>query len=275
MDEFEDEILIGEGVRLESGAAPLPFRLASWLLDAAATLIVAVPAGNAMGVLLDTVNEAAARAIGITFFVAVFVIAPAIVETLSRGRSLGRLALGLRIVRDDGGPVSLRQALTRSVVGVLELWLTLGLLAGTVSLLSARGKRIGDYLAGTYALRTRGTQKPLPPILMPPALAEWSRTADMTRLPDGLALNARLFLGRAAALHPASRERLGTRFAARIDEHVAPRPPAGTHPETYIAAVLATRRDREYAIALRQASRAMSQGELLRRLPHGVQDVEN
>ena len=275
MDEFEDEILIGEGVRLESGAAPLPLRLASGSIDAIVTLLVLWPTSIAMSGLVNEVNDAAARAMILTFVVVLFVIAPATVETLSRGRSLGRLALGLRIVRDDGGPVSFRQAVTRSMVGVIELWATLGLLAATVSLLSARGKRLGDYLAGTYALRTRGTQKPLPPILMPPALAEWSRTADMTRLPDGLALNARLFLGRAAALHPASRERLGTRFAARLSEHVAPRPPAGTHPETYIAAVLATRRDREYAIALRQASRAMSQGELLRRLPHGVQDVEN
>lgn len=275
MDEFEDEILIGEGVRLESGAAPLPLRLASGALDAVVTLLVLWPASNAISGLVDAVNDAAGRAIIITFVVVMLVIAPAIVETLSRGRSLGRLALGLRIVRDDGGPVAFRQALIRSVVGVLEIWGTAGLLAAIVSLLSARGKRVGDYLAGTYALRTRGTQKPLPPVLMPPALAEWSRTADMTRLPDGLALNARLFLGRAAEMHPASRERHGTRFAARLSEHVAPRPPAGTHPETYIAAVLATRRDREYAIALRQASRAMSQGDLLRRLPHGVQDVEN
>ncbi len=275
MDEFEDEILIGEGVRLESGAAPLPLRIASGLLDALATLIVVWLTSIPISSLVDAVNGAAAEAIVVTYIVTLFVIAPATVETLTRGRSVGRIALGLRIVRDDGGPVSFRQALIRSVVGVIELWVTAGILAGIVSLLSARGKRVGDFLAGTYALRTRGTMKPLPPVLMPPALAEWSRTADMSRLPDGLALYARLFLGRAAAMHPASRERLGTRFASRLDEHVAPRPPAGTHPETYIAAVLATRRDREYAIALRQASRAMSQGELLRRLPHGVPDVEN
>ncbi len=275
MDDFEDEILIGEGVRLESGAAPLPFRIASGLIDAVVTLIVVWLSLIAVSGLASAVNGAAAQAIAVTYVVTLLVFAPATVETLTRGRSVGRIAVGLRIVRDDGGPVSFRQAVIRAVVGVLELWVTGGILAATVSLLSARGKRVGDYLAGTYSLRTRGTMKPLPPILMPPALAEWSRTADMSRLPDGLALYARLFLGRAAAMHPASRERLGTRFASRLDEHVAPRPPAGTHPETYIAAVLATRRDREYAIALRQASRATSQGELLRRLPHGIPDVEN
>ena len=76
-------------------------------------------------------------------------------------------------------------------------------------------------------------------------------------------------------MHPAARQRLGTRYAERLSEHVAPPPPFAVHPEIYIAAVLATRRDREYATALRQASRAMTQADLLRRLPHGVPDVDN
>lgn len=275
MDEFEDEILTGEGVLLEASAAPVTYRIASGAIDAVATLGVLWLSAMLVGALAGSLNAAAGKAIIIVYIVSLLVLAPATVETLTRGRSLGRMALGLRIVRDDGGPVSFRQAITRSIVALLEVWVSFGMIAVTTSLLSARGKRLGDMLAGTYALRTRGTMKPLPPVLMPPALAEWSRTADMSRLPDGLALYARLFLGRAAAMHPAARQRLGTRYAERLGEHVAPPPPFGTHPETYIAAVLATRRDREYATALRQASRAMTQGELLRRLPHGVPDVDN
>jgi uncharacterized RDD family membrane protein YckC len=275
MSEFEDEILTGEGVLLEVGAAPVTYRVASGLIDVAATGVVLWLSLTLVGALASSLNAAAGKAIAIVYIVSLLVLAPAIVETLSRGRSLGRMALGLRIVRDDGGPVSFRHAITRSIVGLLDVWFSLGMVAVTVSLLSARGKRLGDMLAGTYALRTRGTMKPLPPVLLPPALAEWSRTADMSRLPDGLALNARLFLGRAAAMHPAPRARLGTRYAERLAEHVAPPPPFVVHPETYIAAVLATRRDREYATALRQASRAMTQAELLRRLPHGVPDVDN
>ncbi len=275
MSEFEDEILTGEGVLLEAGAAPVTYRIASGSIDVFATLIVVWLTSTLVGALAGALNTAARTAVVIVYIVSLLVLAPAIIETLTRGRSLGRVALGLRIVRDDGGPVSFRHAITRSIVGLLEVWFSLGMIAVTTSLLSARGKRLGDMLAGTYALRTRGTMKPLPPVLMPPALAEWSRTADMSRLPDGLALYARLFLGRAAAMHPAARARLGTRYAERLGEHVAPPPPYGTHPEAYIAAVLATRRDREYATALRQASRAMTQGDLLRRLPHGVPDVDN
>jgi uncharacterized RDD family membrane protein YckC len=275
MSEVDDEILIGEGVRLEAGAAPVTYRMVSGLIDIVVSLVVIWGSSFLVSELAGTLNAAASKALIIVYVVTLLVLAPATVETLTRGRSVGRIAMGLRIVRDDGGPVSFRQAIIRAVVGLLEVWLTFGVGAVTVSVLSARGKRGGDMLAGTYALRTRGTLKPLPPVMLPPPLAEWARTADISRLPDGLALTARLFLGRAAAMHPASRARIGTRIALRLDQHVAPSPPAGTHPETYIAAVIATRRDREYATALRQASREMTQGELLRRLPHGVPDVEN
>ncbi len=275
MDEFDDEIAIGAGVRVSSGAATLPLRAASGAIDAIATLLVVWGVLVVVAGLPFAINGAAAQALFTTLAVALFVVIPAMIETLSRGFSLGRIAVGVRIVRDDGGPVSFRQAFLRALVGFGELWLSLGTVAVTVAMLSTRSKRVGDILAGTYALRIRGTLRALPPVVLPPALVEWSRTADIGRLPDGLALTARSFLGRAAAMHPGPRSDYGTRIAAKLQENVSPAPPPGTHPETFIAAVLATRRDREYATALRQASRSMSENEMLRRLPYGVPDVDN
>jgi len=275
MDDLDDEIAIGEGVRVNASAASVLMRLASGIIDAIATFIVLWLLVEIVGALSLSVNAAAGQAILVVFIVVLVVGIPATVETLTRGYSLGKFALGIRIVRDDGGPVSVRQAFMRALVGFGELWLTAGTVAFTVSMLSSRSKRVGDMVAGTYAMRTRGTLRAMPPVIMPPALAEWSRTVDISRLPDGLALTARLFLGRAAAMHPTPRAELGTKIASRLYPHVSPQPPFGTHPETYIAAVLATRRDREYATALRQASRSMSENEMLRRLPYGVPDVDN
>jgi uncharacterized RDD family membrane protein YckC len=275
MDDLDEEIAIGEGVRVNASAASVLMRLASGLIDAAATFLVLWILSAIVGALASGVNEAAGQAVIFVFVAILLVGIPATVETLTRGYSLGRFALGIRIVRDDGGPVSARQAFMRALVGIGELWATAGTVAFTVSMLSNRSKRLGDMAAGTYAMRTRGTLKALPPVVMPPALAEWSRTVDISRLPDGLALTARLFLGRAGAMHPAPRAELGTKIASRLYPHVSPQPPFGTHPETYIAAVLATRRDREYAAALRQASRSMSENEMLRRLPYGVPDADN
>lgn len=271
----EDELLIGEGVVLDAGAAPVTMRMLSGAIDVlvyGATFLVTVSfLARASG----TLNDAAFRAIVIGWLVISLILLPAFVETLTRGRSVGRIAVGLRIVRDDGGPVSFRFALARSTAGLLEEYLTLGIIAVTVSMFSRRGKRMGDYLAGTYAMRTRGGQRALPPLTMPYGLEGWAANADFRRLPDGLALTARMFLGRAPSMHPESRMRLGQQIADQMSDYVAPAPPAGTHPETFIAGVLAARRDREYVIETNRMRRRDADSELVRSLPFGVPDVEN
>jgi len=158
---------------------------------------------------------------------------------------------------------------------VFEVYGTGGGIAVLVAIFSRRGKRAGDYLAGTYALRVRGGTRTLPPVSMPPSLRAWAGKADIRRLPDGLALTARLFLARSQTLRPQARTRLGNLIADEIAPLVAPPPPGGTHPEAFIAAVLASRRDREYEYLIRQSERSMVESDLLRRLPHGIPDVKN
>ncbi|MDN4474907.1 RDD family protein [Demequina sp. SYSU T00192] len=270
----EDAILIGEGVVLDSGAASVPLRMLSGAIDMAATFTVLFVGMSMLERAGASLNDAWARAVVITWTVACLVLAPMTVETLTRGRSLGRWAAGLRIVRDDGGPVSVRHAAARALLGVLELYGTLGMLAVTVSAFGTRGKRIGDYVAGTYAMRTRGAKRALPRLAMPVGLEGWARTADITRLGDGLALTARMFLSRAPDMHAPSRVRVGTRLSEQFATHVSPPPPAGTHPEAFLAAVLVERRDREQRIEEARMARAERDGDALRRLPFGVPDAD-
>ncbi|WP_062213052.1 RDD family protein [Demequina oxidasica] len=272
---IEDELLIGEGVVLDAGAAPVTMRMLSGAID---VLTYGIGFLVSMGFILrasSQLNDAAVRAIGIGWLVIVLVLLPAGVETLTRGKSLGRLAAGLRIVRDDGGPISFRFALARSTAALLEEYLTLGLIAVTTSMFSRRGKRMGDYLAGTYAMRTRGGRSALPPLSMPYGLEGWATTADFRRLPDGLALTSRMFLARATSMHQLSRLRLGQQIANQLNEYVAPGPPPGTHPETFIAGVLVARRDREYGIEMNRTRRRDADSALVRSLPFGIPDVEN
>ena len=267
-----DGILTGEGVLLDARPASFATRLLAGLVDLLALGVVLFGVVLGLGALGTRIGPQAGQALLVASVVLITVVVPTTVETLSRGRSLGKLAAGIRIVRDDGGPVRFRQALVRALVGVGELWLALGSVALLTSMLNDRGKRVGDVLAGTYAVRVRGAAHALPPLGMPPRLAGWAHAADMRRLPDGLALSARQFLGRAGSLHPASRVALGRRLAAEVSAYVAPLPPPGTHPEAFLAAVLAERRDREYAAAGRAEEAAQAEAALLTRLPHGVPD---
>lgn len=272
---MQDEILLGEGVAIDARPASFATRMLAALLDVAVLLLLAF----ALSVIVSRVgfgmDEAAATALVLATGVTILVVVPATVETLTRGRSLGKLAAGIRIVRDDGGPVRVRHAVIRALTGVLELWFSVGSIALISAFVHPKGKRLGDMLAGTYAVRVRGAQRALPPIVMPPELAGWAAGADIRRLPDGLALSARQFLGRAARLHPGSRARLGAEIAAAMERYVAPGPPYGTHPERFVAAVLAERRDREYAHAVRAAQEATREARLLHRLPHAVPDPQD
>jgi uncharacterized RDD family membrane protein YckC len=267
-----DGILIGEGVVLDARPASFATRALGALLDVAVTaaLLIGLPLlATASPLLLDMQWG---RALLIVLVVILLVVLPVTVETLSRGRSLGKLAAGIRVVRDDGGPVHVRHALVRALVGVGELWLTLGAVALVASLANAKGKRLGDMLAGTYAIRVRGGRGWSVPLMMPPQLAAWARTADMRRLPDGLALAARQLLDRAPRLAPASRARLADELAAQVEGYVAPGPPSGTPAEAFLHAVLYERRDRELVQSQRERERASRLGTTLHRLPYAVPD---
>lgn len=271
---MQDEgIVIGEGVLLDARPTSFANRVAGALIDVIALgLVLVAVLWLTLGVLDLAPQGDLAQILTIVLMVTVLVVVPTTVDTLTRGRSLGKLAVGIRVVRDDGGPIRFRQALVRALVGVLELWLTLGSVALITSLVNPQGKRLGDLMAGTYAVRVRGRTQPQAVVPMPPFLAGWASSADVARLPDGLALQARQFLVRAAGLNPGSRYALGQQLAADVSRYVAPGPPAGTHPEAFIAAVLATRRDREYAATTRAAERSAAEAVSLHRLPHGVPD---
>jgi hypothetical protein len=178
---------------------------------------------------------------------------PTASETLTRGKTLGKLALGLRTVRDDAGPIAFRHALIRALVGFVEIWAFSGVPALICALVSPRGKRVGDVAAGTYVVRERFPMPVVRPPTMPPQLAGWASSADIAPLPEGLALAVRQFLLRAPSLDPRSRAGLGVELQARALTHVAPAPPPGHHPEAVLAAVLGERRRRDEARLARDA----------------------
>ncbi len=272
----DTDLVTGEAVLLDLHPTSFATRVGAILIDlvvAAAVLLLlfVLLAGIADSSVLSG-DFALADALAIVIQVSAMVAVPTTVETLTRGRSLGKLALGIRVVRDDGGPVRFRQALIRALTGVGELWLTFGSVALISSLTNERGKRLGDMLAGTYVVRERSLGLVDLRVQMPHELARWARSADIGRLPDGLAMSLRQFLSQCDKLHEGSRERLGTSLAAETLQWVAPLPPAGTHPERFMAAVLAERRDRELARLNRERAAATRRETVLHRLPSGLSD---
>lgn len=240
------ELVTGEAVALELRPARLPSRALAVLLDLVVTLTAYVVVSVGLLAATASLDEAAGVAVSIAAFVLVLVGGPIAVETLSHGRSLGKLACGLRVVRDDGGPIRFRHALVRGAIGVVEILMTFGVVACIASLVSARGRRLGDVFAGTLVVRERipaGQAAFVPP--PPPWLAGRFSALDLSAVPDGLWLAVRQFLTRMQQMDPEIAWGMGQRLAGDLAARTGTPAPDGVPPAMYLAAVLQERQVRE------------------------------
>jgi uncharacterized RDD family membrane protein YckC len=245
----EPDLVTGDAVVLELRLATLASRGVAFLLDV--LLQFAVLFLLILGVLfLGIADRALLAAVVLTIFILVRVGYPVAFETLAGGRTLGKMALGLRVVRDDGGPIRFRHALARGLAGAIVDFgpaLVWGAVAIVVSLCSPKSKRVGDYLAGTVVIRDRVPETAAPVIQMPPQLAGWAARLDLSGLTDDLALSIRQYLGRVRELRPEARDALGFRLAEELGGRIAAPLPPGVPPWAYLTAVLAERRNRDQA----------------------------
>lgn len=268
-DPDDDALMTGEAVALDLRPASFVLRGAGlaidWLLYFGSYLLVSLLLLPAIFGLIGG-DVAAISAIALSLLVVFIVVIPTVVELLSHGKSLGKLAVGSRIVRDDGGAIGFRHALVRSLVAVLEVYMTFGGLAAIVALLNGRSKRLGDLLAGTYSQYERAP-KHVPPVFgVPTELQQWAVTADVARMPDPLSRRIAQFLREAPNQTPGTRERMSRELAAEASVWVSPIPRVNA--ELFLAAVASIRRDREFA-ALELEKRTLKTVEgALGDLPH-------
>jgi uncharacterized RDD family membrane protein YckC len=243
-------LVSGEAVELEVRVARIGSRMLAFLLDvvlqAGVLLLLALFALAAVALVFryEFSPDLLAGAMAVVA-VCGFVVYPVLLETLTGGRSVGKLAMGLRVVREDGGPIRFRHALTRNLVGLAVEWpgLALPSAAWLICLghmvANPRGRRFGDLAAGTVVIheRTPATWGWVP--TMPPALAGWATTLDLTGLDDELALAVRHYLSRNRRIKEPARTRLGFTLASEVAAHTTPPPPPRAPGWAYLAAVLA------------------------------------
>lgn len=261
----EEGVLTGEAVQLDVRPAGAVLRAAGAAIDVLATLLVG---GGLVWLAASlSLDEAAFRAVSIAVLVVCLVVVPTTVETASRGRSLGKLAVGLRVVRDDGGSIGFRHAFIRALTGVLEIYFTLGGLALLVGFLNPSSKRLGDLLAGTHAQMERVPKLEIDPFGVPAPLTAWAATADVGRLPAPLERRISAFFRNAAHLVPERRAGFAAALAQEASPYVSPIPDAPA--ELFLAGVIALRRERDAAALELEAARMRSLEPVLTARPNG------
>ncbi|MEA2352254.1 MAG: hypothetical protein QOJ14_668 [Thermoleophilaceae bacterium] len=92
----------------------------------------------------------------------IYVIAPGLT-----GRSPGKAATGIRVVRADGQPPGIGRALIRALLWIVDdfPYLILPLTGFIVALNSTGNRRVGDMAAGTWVVRADAAGQPVEPLL--------------------------------------------------------------------------------------------------------------
>jgi uncharacterized RDD family membrane protein YckC len=272
-DGSQTRFLTGEAVHLDVRVARLGSRVLARLIDIVIQVVLAYALtivlllllllGSMAGIV--EVDDAVFGVVQIITLVVTFIGYPVFMETMTRGRTMGKLVLGLRVVRDDGGPVTFRQALARGLVGAAIEWP--GIIGAPLTwlatiwtmIVSPQSKRIGDHVAGTIVIheRTPAAWGWVPQ--MPPGLAGWAATLDLAGLDDDLALAVRHYLARNRHIREPARTQLGQRLAREVAAVTNPPAPAGTAGWAYLAAVHAERHRRAMGqlVAVRSRSAAV------------------
>lgn len=162
-------------------------------------------------------------------------------EVLWRGRTLGKAAMGLRVITIEGAPVGFRHAAIRAASAVFELLSTVGLGAILSSFVSTRSQRLGDLAAGTVVIRERRARTPLVALgyPVPRGLEAYTDGLDVGRLDGRDRALLRDAFRRADSLSLATRRQVMERIANALLPRVSPGPPVGLDAETWLRCVAA------------------------------------
>ena len=143
-------------------------------------------------------------------------------EMTMDGQSFGKRIAGLRVIRDDGTPITFLDSAIRNIIRVVDMFpffYSIGLIA---VFLSKRSKRLGDMAAGTVVVKERMLEQPQGAAEFPAEAALATLPPDVeARLRNALHLlspadfeTAERFIERRYELDASTRQRLGGQFAA-------------------------------------------------------------
>ncbi|MBV8159362.1 MAG: RDD family protein [Acidimicrobiia bacterium] len=243
MDAPPAAVVIPEAVPLDLETAGLGSRflgvVVDWAIQGVALVVLLIIAANSSFGWLGTT----------VVLLLVFLVLwgyPIALETLWRGRTVGKAALGLRVVTKEGGQIGFRHAAIRAALGLVDFALTSGAVAVICVLLTPQNQRLGDLAAGTLVLRERtGLRRPSPTTFAAPhGLDAYTDSLDLAGLgPEEYGV-VRAFLLRAPSLPPAVRAQLAAQVGETVARRVQPPPPPGVPAEAFLGCVAAAYRRR-------------------------------
>ena len=231
-----------EGVLLDFEPAGIASRALAKTIDFAAQGVLIAALLIALGLASTALPDWVPVVLAVVGIAAAIFVYPMVFETLWRGRTPGKAALGLRVYTEEGAPVGWLQSFIRSVLQLVDFFIPPGgLCAVLTALFTRKSQRLGDLVAGTVVVRERSTQSPPMPVSFPPPYGweGYAASLDVSAVHDDQYRLVRSFLLRVNELSPAARASLSVRLAERTRDRMQHVPPPGLHPELFLVCVAA------------------------------------
>lgn len=140
-------------------------------------------------------------------------------EVKWNGQTPGKWAVGIRVIRESGGPVDFRAACVRNLLAMADFLPAFHLLGAMLVLLTAHRQRLGDMAAGTLVIRERAANLGADPTeeLTEHATDEYSFTsAQLANLTAADRTVLREFLRRYEDMTPSGARRLALTLGDRF-----------------------------------------------------------
>ncbi|HYK53540.1 MAG TPA: RDD family protein [Candidatus Eremiobacteraceae bacterium] len=136
-------------------------------------------------------------------------------ETAWNGRTPGKRAIGIRVVRDGGYPITFMDAVIRNLIRVGEA--ALGYLPSMISaIISPQNKRLGDIAAGTIVVRDRAFDVIDPSKWATTDAPESETLPGFDRITDDELALAERYVARSHMLDPHAAQAAASRIASSI-----------------------------------------------------------
>ena len=166
-------------------------------------------------------------------------------EGMWQGRTPGKRAQSLRVVRTDGQPVRFINVLVRNLLRVVDVLPGNYAVAVIAAAVTARSQRLGDLAAGTIVVRERSFAPPAPMQLAPaPSHVEGGRGMDVAGLGEREYAVVRAFLQRRLQLAPEARATLAAQLASQLRDRVGVGAGQALDDESFLEALAVAYRER-------------------------------
>ena len=223
------EIATPEGVDLEVELGGLGSRFIAESID----YVLKAAVIGSLAILLYAIGSGVATAVFLVLIFAVWFGYDVLFEVLAGGRTPGKRACGLRVVRTGGEPVGFRTSAIRNLFRVIDGPATSYIVGMVAIIASKRNQRLGDMAAGTLVVREPAAGAGAPRTawerVPEPPPAPWTRPAEYEDVPqlDVSAISqeelaaVRQFLERRWQLEPGPRQQLAWQLAEGLRPKVA------------------------------------------------------